>query len=252
MSEQNEPDQDKENSDSGKDNGSLGYLRGVCIAAAWAFIGLLLTAIFWPNLTERTKFFTGNLFNLVIAFAVIAQVIVYLKQTRIMTRQLKATELAAETTKQALYIAERPYLDVAAFKVLPIPFEVGVPITYTAKIQNTGRTPAYGVWGGIYLTIRESEILDETGLDYPEFSGPISKSPISSGRHNTRHRTTPDLRLTKFDVERLNDGRLFLYVYGVEFYKDSFTPNTHRLAYCQQYNRLTNRMEVSAFHNDSD
>lgn len=176
-----------------------------------------------------------------------------------MKEQATAAQIAANAAKesasvarQALLIAERPYLDVTRVKVSPIPFEVGKPIVYTARIENTGRTPAYDVWGGIYLTISESEIIDETGLDYPSFSHPPSKAPISAGQHQTRHRTTPNLRLTEFDVQRLGDGKLFFYVYGVEFYKDGFTTDIHRLGYCQQYNRLTKRMEVAPFHNSSD
>jgi|GEM_PF-2942188 hypothetical protein len=162
-----------------------------------------------------------------------------------------AAKDSANVARQALHIAERPYLDIARFKVSPIPFESQKPVTYTVKIQNTGRTPAYDVWGGIYLTIRESEIFEETELDYPAFPHVPSKASFGAGRHLTRYRTT-SRQLTDFDVERLDDGRLFLYVYGVEFYKDGFTPDIHRLAYCHQYNRGTRRMEVSPFHNSSD
>ena len=228
----------------------LGVLGWVVLIA----IGILAyVAHYYVNEHSASiKFFTEAFLSAMVLVVIVVQAAIYYKQTGIMERQLRATEKAAQAADKALQISERPYLAITAFKVTPIPFEIGKPIAYSARIQNTGRTPAYDVWGGIYLTISEAEITDETGLDYPEFSHPVSRSPIAAGGHQTRRRTTPNLRLTPFDVERLNDGRLFLYVYGVEYYKDSFTPDIHRLAHCWQYNRLTERMEVSPFHNESD
>lgn len=250
MSEENQPDQNREKPDGSQGNGSLGYLRGVCIAATWAFIGLLLTAIFLPNLAERTKFFTGNLFNLVIAFAVIAQVIVYRKQTQIMTRQLKATESAAKTAEQALYIAERPYLDISSLKVLPYPLVPHTPITYSARIENMGRTPAYETTGAIYIQISEDRLSDDP--EYMPLGRPKSKSNLGPGRHQTFFRVTPDLDLEPAEVAQIENGTRFLYVYGVIEYKDGFTPRVHRLRYCQAYDHILKKMVVTNFHNDSD
>jgi hypothetical protein len=80
MVEENETNHDSEDANNGHQNGEPSYLLWVFIAGGIAVVGLLAASIWWPNLTERTKFFTGNLLNLVIALAVIAQVLIYRKQ----------------------------------------------------------------------------------------------------------------------------------------------------------------------------
>jgi len=53
VSKENKSDQDKEKADSGEDNRSLVTCVAFCIAAAWAFLGLLLVVIFWPNFPKE-------------------------------------------------------------------------------------------------------------------------------------------------------------------------------------------------------
>src|SRR6185503_15559245 len=103
MGEHDQANNDAAKTGSGDDyRGPLGDLYWVVSSASIAFVLLLLAALFWPNLTERTKFFTANLFNLMVAFAVIAQVIIYRNQWIIMKRQLQFTTRS-----------ESPYLSVA-------------------------------------------------------------------------------------------------------------------------------------------
>src|SRR6266403_4725566 len=119
MIEENRTDENTENANSGQNNVARRDLRGVFIAATWALIFLLLVARFWPNLPQRMAFFTGSLFNLVIAFAVIAQVVIYRKQWHVMERQWKEANRQAESSAQLIELMianERAYMRVGSWK----------------------------------------------------------------------------------------------------------------------------------------
>lgn len=90
MSKHPNPDHDSTQPESSHNDSEPSYLRWVFIGGALAFVGLLAVSLWWPNLSERTKFFTGNLLNLVIGLAVIAQVLIYRKQRDIMRQQWQA------------------------------------------------------------------------------------------------------------------------------------------------------------------
>src|SRR5690348_7840945 len=99
MEENDRTDQNVNDAKNGQGDSPKGYLRAVFVGGAWAFIALLLTAVFWPNLTERMKFFTSTLWVLVTAFAVIAQAVIYRKQWAIMESSLSRSDTAIELTK---------------------------------------------------------------------------------------------------------------------------------------------------------
>src|ERR1041385_9100448 len=86
------------------DRRPYGDLYWVYIIGTWSLIGLLLVAIFWPNMTERLKFFVGTLWVLVTAFAVIAQVRINHRQWQIMEGQWRAMgdQLKAMDDQRAL------------------------------------------------------------------------------------------------------------------------------------------------------
>jgi hypothetical protein len=92
MVEENDTDHNSTDADDGHNNSKSSYLSWVFIAGGIAVVGLLAASICWPNLTERTKFFTGNLLNLVIALAVIAQVLIYRKQWGAMRESIQRQE----------------------------------------------------------------------------------------------------------------------------------------------------------------
>jgi hypothetical protein len=144
MVRENETNKNSDKPQSGHDDGgSLGYLQGVCIAAIWVFIVLLLVAIFWPNLSERTKFFTGNFFNLPIAFAVIAQVLIYRKQWQVMERQWEEAKTQAEKATEQMgfmVLIECPYVGVFGLQIAPIRNN---SLVVNGKFLNAGRTPAW-------------------------------------------------------------------------------------------------------------
>ncbi len=133
MIEENETANDTQDADAGQDNISPRGLGGIFIAAAWAFVCLLVVAIFWPNLPQRMAFFTGNLFNLIIAFAVIAQVVIYRKQWRVM-------ELQTEYANRA-YVC----LPAGNMKIFT-EIETGNDwLAFEFRLENTGNTPANNV-----------------------------------------------------------------------------------------------------------
>jgi hypothetical protein len=102
MVEENRANENTENTNNGQNDAALRDLRGVFIAATWALIFLALVARCWPNLPQRMAFFTGNLFNLIIAFAVIAQVIIYRKQWQVMRLQWQEANRQAKSSAQLI------------------------------------------------------------------------------------------------------------------------------------------------------
>lgn len=167
MIEKPDAEHDSDDADGSYDGrGSLGYLQGICIAAIWVFLGLLLVAVFWPNLTERTKFFTGNFFNLLIAFAVIAQVLIYRKQWHVMERQSK-------TMDRSLIISRRAYVGIRSIRM------DRRAKTVLVEIENIGDVPAeqitlflqlFSTWpveigegGDIHQQVRKKSVLEEYG-----------------------------------------------------------------------------------------
>jgi hypothetical protein len=130
MVEKKQARSDAQDAEHGENNGIPRYLRGVFIAGAWGVVSLLLTAIFWPNLTERMKFFTSTLWILVTTFAVIAQVVIYRKQWQIMERQVEIAR-----------IAERAYIGIKSTATEN--FTLGYVPVARITVLNGGRTPAF-------------------------------------------------------------------------------------------------------------
>lgn len=132
ITEKPDSDHDSTRTDSGHNDGESGHLAWVFIGGGIAIVSLLVASIWWPNLTERTKFFTGNLLNLVVGLAVIAQVLIYRKQWGAM-----AQGLAIERAKTD------PRLRVA--EVSAGNFEVGKRPVFIVTIANDGLLAATGV-----------------------------------------------------------------------------------------------------------
>jgi len=150
MGEHNQAGNDAANANSGNDyRGRLGDLYWVVSTANIAFVCLLLAALFWPNLTERTKFFTANLFNLMVAFAVIAQVIIYRKQWGVMERQIKLMALS-----------ECAYIMAENFQQ---PIVGNNAVTIQGKFFNRGRTPAFALERKIQIGIGKGYPLEDWG-----------------------------------------------------------------------------------------
>jgi hypothetical protein len=132
MTEKPDSDHNSKQPYDGHSNRKSSHLRWVFIGGGIAIAGLLVAAIWWPNLTERTKFFTENLLNLVIALAVIAQGLIYRKQWDVMDRQLKT-----------LTIGEQAYMVLSEIKFTSL--EPDIKPAVSATVLNGGRTPAVNV-----------------------------------------------------------------------------------------------------------
>ena len=199
MVEENGTNNNSENADNGQENVALRDLRGVLIAAASALIFLALVAKFWPNLPQRMAFFTDNLFNLIIAFAVIAQVVIYRKQWRIMEKQIKLMKMS-----------ERAYVVVDAFQ----PPKFGEDfITVEGKLFNRGRTPAFNLRRNFQIAIGKGTPPEDWGrFDWdssPDTSEGIlipANSDINFGKKLSKVR--------KDDISKVLAGELLVVVDG--------------------------------------
>jgi hypothetical protein len=250
-----EPDSDHDSAqaDGGHNDGKLSHLRWVLIGGAIAIAGLLIASIWWPNLTERTKFFTGNLLNLVIALAVIAQVLIYRVQARIMERQLRATELAAnaaelsgKTAQDALRIGERPALGIT--KTTLTHFNPnGVPIA-KIEVKNTGRVPARGVYVHTAMNIRPEHECPEPVL--PTLMRKQSRSTITINAERHAFATTNE-RLSMAQYEGIRGGNLWLYVYAMIKYSDG-RGGDYFTEYYARFQPLLTQFEDCPTHNDAD
>jgi hypothetical protein len=243
MSKENQATDNSSESENGNDNRSaLGDMKGVCIAAIWVFIALLLTSIFWPNLTDRTKFFTGNFFNLVIAFAVIAQVIVTRKQWIAMQDSLKESRRATRYSQSA-------YVTVGGIAMTK--FAVGELMEVTIVFSNSGNTPAYDIdtysragprKEPFQFTIQE---MRESGAEH----GVASKGILAPNGDSTRQVFSSRFPLTEEGIEVLKDRPY--HAWGVVFYRDIFK-RQRWTQFCYVWRPLVKDFEICGDCNKTD
>jgi hypothetical protein len=144
MVEKNHSNRNTEETDSCQGNSEIGNFGGVLIAGAWAFVGLLLVAIFWPNMTERIKFFIGTLWVLITTFAVIAQVLISRRQWEAMRTQIGKMEEQLQFSQSSFRASSRAYVFVSA-ATLKFPISTGHYPQPSVEFRNSGQTPAYNV-----------------------------------------------------------------------------------------------------------
>jgi len=230
VAEEDDPYQDKKNADSSQSDGPLVYLRGVFVAGAWAFIGLLLTALFWPNLTERTKFFTGNFLNLLIVFAIIAQIVIYRKQWRVMERQSKLMHEGLNETRKIIAhndrfsrINSRAYVFIDTAK-LEAPISSGKFPCAKIVLKNSGKSPAYSHRVRVEQAFLTGEALEKAQQGImPKMRGLNKKGLgiIGAGHVTTLH-LVRDVYKTAEDEELAISGKSIFYIWGLICYSDIF------------------------------
>lgn len=225
MAEENETSQNTENANGSKEKVSLGDLRGVFIAGAWVLIGLLLVAKFWPNLPQRMAFFTGHFFNLLIAFAVIAQVVIYRKQWHVMERQW---EMAKEQTKimgESLVIQSRAYVGVHSIET-PNP---KVPNSILIRFENTGIVPADHIKIRLHLYVYVSKKwVPERKKEltaYPVVNSEYGYAPLFRGNFQIPIKVSLDDILTTKELTCIAQGRGMFVLAGSIQYQDGFSAN---------------------------
>ena len=216
MIEKPKPEHDSDDTDDGYDGrGSLGYLQGICIAAIWVFLALLLVAVFWPNLSERTKFFVGNFFNLLIAFAVIAQVLIYRKQWQVMERQWEAVREQTKNAREAFYIGERAYIHVQDMLMSSI---TANPISIKANLLNAGRTPAWNVHCTTDIVLGPPDHDPPPHNQKPSFLKGEG-SFIPTGAVQEVRMTFPGFPISATEVKSIEAGILTIFIVGSIRYK---------------------------------
>lgn len=260
MTEKNNPNHESGKTNNGHRNGNPSYLGLVFISGSIAVAGLLVTSIWWPNLTERTKFFTGNLLNLVIALAVVAQVLIYRKQRDIMKQQWQAMNDGLERTDQVIenmqgqltvIETQAGFMEAqteAALKAADMAMGQLIMMQRQEQAQHAGEAPYFGILGtpdikGIEpgRTPKVSIIFMNGGRtpawhfnaiaclvlgDSPKSPDHWFISPTSMGTfyHREAHKsvdfTETDLSFSEKQVADINNGATSLFLIVTITYKD--------------------------------
>ncbi len=232
MVEENRTNENTENANSGQNNVALRDLRGVFIAASWALIFLVLVARFWPNLPQRMAFFTGNLFNLIIAFAVIAQVVIYRKQWRVMEQQWKETQRGIESAEKNSIWANRAYV---VAKIRDTGPKDPDRLMLRLRIQNNGNTPANDVIVRYAYGLRDKPPHEET-LDgiivYDIGYAETERLGLIASQSSYHVISTPTVKFPfafgdKAKFEQWKTGELRFYCWGRIAYEDIFSEKRH-------------------------
>jgi hypothetical protein len=260
VSKENGPNQDKENSESGQNNGPLAYLRGVFIAGTWAFIGLLLTALFWPNLTERTKFFTGNFLNLLIVFAIIAQIVIYRKQWRVMERQSKLMDESLTDTRKIIAQNEKfsrinsrayVFIDIAS---LDAPIRSGKYPLARITLKNSGRSPAYRYRVRIEQAFLTGEDIEKAKKGLLPPMRPMSKKGlgIMGAGHVFNLHLERDTWKSAEEEKLAIEGKSIFYVWGMICYSDIFGKEHSSKFSLYARNEKVTSLSYGMFGNDAE
>jgi hypothetical protein len=207
MVESNQTPDNAEQSNSSQTNGRpYGDMYWVYIIGAWSLIGLLLVAIFWPNMTERLKFFVATLWVLVTAFAVIAQAVIYRKQWAIMERQIKL-----------LARSESAYLSVGDLVIPPLRNN---QLIVNGKIFNRGKTPAFEFQRLIQIAIGKGTPPIGWGRFVWKFDPAECEDILLVAGESINFSTDP-LPIDPAILPEINEGRQTIVIDGQCRYRDN-------------------------------
>lgn len=247
MVESNQTPNDADQSNGGQNNGRpYGDMYWVYIIGAWALIGLLLVAIFWPGMTERLKFFVGTLWVLVTAFAVIAQAVIYRKQWAIMESGLKRSDASIELSKQSIGFAEQSSIYANRAYVVAKIRDIGErddSFQFRLRIENSGNTPANDVVIAYSYGLREKaphdKAPDSDMVVYDEGWTETERLGLIAPNGSYHVISTPEVTFERMDVwnaehkrfvrgvERFAAGELRFYCWGRIVYEDMFNRKRH-------------------------
>jgi hypothetical protein len=208
------PDNTDQSNSSQNNSRPYGDMYWVYIIGAWSFIGLLLVAVFWPNMTERLKFFVGTLWVIVTAFAVIAQAVIYRKQWAIMERQWRLSRHAMEYA-EAAYVT---VLQVQMTKKMILGEHAQTKILF----GNFGNTPAFnlGTHGHMDLKPIGSQFTDQEAL--ATGPGNVSKTILGGRGATTMQTFNSGMPLTPELLAVIEQHKLVVHVWGIVTYTDVF------------------------------
>lgn len=128
---------------------SRGYVWRIVLYSSIAYAILLGLSIWWPNLAERTKFFTNSGLLLALLIVAIAQVLVYHRQWQVMDR--------------SLVISQRAYVGVHSIETELTRDSFSRPHTLIIRIENIGKIPAseINVYTTVSMFIPDPELVGE-------------------------------------------------------------------------------------------
>jgi hypothetical protein len=165
VAENPDSDHDCAHTNNGHGNTEPSHLRWVFIGGGIAITGLLIASIWWPNLTERTKFFTGNLLNLVIALAVIAQVLIYRKQWRVMQNQTRIMNESVNVMVASVTVSE------GQRQLMEIQAEAAVTAARTAQTSAIAAQESSRISAALFAAEGPDMQIDKSQIVWPMKSG---------------------------------------------------------------------------------
>ena len=122
-----------------------GGLRWVLIAGGVAWVILMAVATWHPGIVGRVKFASDSTLNLLVALAVVAQVIIYRRMAGQNELLIRASEENAEVAREAFRAGERAYFGILTIE----PEDFGPDPDRFPKIKidfwNGGKTPAWHI-----------------------------------------------------------------------------------------------------------
>jgi hypothetical protein len=126
--------------------------------------GLIIASRYVSGDTDPIQFITGNLLNVLIFAAIVAQVLIYRKQRDVMRRQWRTMERQARSADQSVVFGLRAYVGIHSLD--PIDTETK---RICLRIENSGKVPAYDVNVKVLMEVRipEQSIPDEQARNPP-------------------------------------------------------------------------------------
>jgi hypothetical protein len=140
-----------------------------------------------------------------------------IRATNASERAATAAEGGLTTTRTALNVGERAYVADKGLKIVH-PVAAGSQPTIVVDIFNGGRTPALNVTTAITLTVSDHEL--KTFKWASDVGG--SKSTLLPGADTLSNEIATKRALIPDEVNALDSGKVWLYLYGVIRYDDVF------------------------------
>jgi hypothetical protein len=221
------------------------------IAGAIVVLILLFVSLFFPNLTERTKFFTTNALSALVLDVIIVQAYIYRKQWQAMREQrdamkaqlgamhdqarslkdtlvetrnlisqnertIKAAERSIQIAEKSMILAQRAWVTVTHGHIIQ---PATIDPTFELKITNSGNTPATQVQISARAQVRQNEPSD---IDVIEISEASAEIGIIAPKEHVLRFVPTEQSISVDEKEWLQIMTARLYCWGIIRYVDIF------------------------------